>query len=170
MNCVLEQIQKTREYLDYIEEHYNNVQKAWNVAKEKWVKLPIIYDDFKFSVLDGNIKLHDDSKLSEHELVQYRRYFYPTNYEEHYAGKHFSKYGFNKAWEHHKKANGHHHNSEMIFGFYQEVYIAEMVLDWIAMGYKFGDTAKQFYEKEKMEYFDEGMHEYTKRLIDLFYG
>ena len=24
-----ELIQKTREYLDYVERHYNNVQKAW---------------------------------------------------------------------------------------------------------------------------------------------
>ena len=30
-----ELIQKTREYLDYVERHYNNVQKAWAELNEK---------------------------------------------------------------------------------------------------------------------------------------
>lgn len=32
---MIEKIKKFREYLDYIEEHYNNVQKAWALINEK---------------------------------------------------------------------------------------------------------------------------------------
>ena len=41
-------IQKTREYLDYLEEHYNNVQKAWKIIQDKCKDMPFIYDDFQF--------------------------------------------------------------------------------------------------------------------------
>jgi len=34
-NEMLERIKKTREYLDYIEEHYMNVQKAWKELQQK---------------------------------------------------------------------------------------------------------------------------------------
>ena len=32
---MLELLAKTREYLDYVERHYNNVQKAWKELNEK---------------------------------------------------------------------------------------------------------------------------------------
>ena len=79
-----ELIQKTREYLDYVERHYNNVQKAWAELNEKckgkgfnW-----LYDDFIWNNINENIKHHDESKLSRYEFVQYRQFFYPTSYEQ----------------------------------------------------------------------------------------
>ena len=178
MNSVLGKIQKSREYLDYIEEHYNNVQKAFEVSKIKWKELPIIYDDWKFNRLKSLVEFHDDSKLSEHEFVQYRKYFFPTEYEEYYANssqgvpaKAFAKKGFDYAWEHHKSNNYHHWQSLQDHMFYEELYVAEMVLDWIAMGYKFNNTAIEQYEKEKhlMFEFDENVHAYIIKLLSLFY-
>ena len=51
-----ETIQKFRKYLDYIEEHYNNVQKAWKLLQEKCKSMNFIYDDHLFFTLDAEIK------------------------------------------------------------------------------------------------------------------
>ena len=99
-----ELIQKTREYLDYVERHYNNVQKAWVELNEKckgkgfnW-----LYDDFIWNTINENIKHHDLSKLSISEFVQYRQYFYPAEGEEK------NKELMNEAWMHHLGNNPHH--------------------------------------------------------------
>lgn len=141
----LEQINKTREYLNYLEEHILNVQKAWNVIKEKCKDLRFMYDDFYYFSIDEEIYNHDVSKLSEQEFVQYRKSFYPTSEE--------SKYDISEAWEHHKKNNPHHwENWTTIKPRWDadwEVHCVHMVCDWMAMGYKFGDTAKMYYESNK---------------------
>lgn len=142
---IIEQIKKTREYLDYVEEHVLNVQKAWNVLKEKCKTMRFIWDDFYYFSITDEIYRHDLSKLSENEFIQYRKSFYPTNLEE--------KYNMSTAWEHHKKHNPHHWENwttkTLIHPNTWEIYCVHMVCDWMAMGYKFGDTAKQYYESNK---------------------
>jgi hypothetical protein len=65
---------------------------------------------------------------------------------------------FNKAWENHKRRNKHHWNyySEIDIGQDQNTYIdmpkkyiLQMICDWEGMSMKFGDTAKDYYEKNK---------------------
>jgi hypothetical protein len=144
---IIEQINKTREYLDYIEEHILNVQKAWNVMEEKCVGMKFITDDLFYHTLASQIDWHDLSKLSEQEFVQYRKAFYPTVRE----GKHST----GDAWEHHKTHNPHHwenwtaNTGCTIHPDDWEIDCAHMVCDWMAMGYKFGDTAQQYYEANK---------------------
>lgn len=60
-----DKIAKFREYLDYVERHYDNVQKAWSVIQEKCKDMKFIYDDSVFWSLDAAIKKHDESKLSK---------------------------------------------------------------------------------------------------------
>lgn len=145
---ILDMIQKTREYLDYIEEHVLNVQKAWDALKLKCRDMRFIYDDFFYFSISKDIEYHDLSKLSENEFVQYRRAFFPTKTE--------PKYELGKAWDHHKAYNPHHwenwtdvypkcftHPDDW------EINCVHMVCDWMAMGYKFGDTAQEYYEKNK---------------------
>lgn len=137
---------KTQEqnYLDYINEHINNVQIAWGTMK---IKL----DDF----LPTNVKMdvdklvneHDRSKFSPEEFDGYRQWYYPYKDEEKDAEM------YNKAWIHHYTNNPHHwqywKDKEGIELEQKIPYILEMIADWTAMGYKFNDTPQQYYEKEK---------------------
>ena len=152
---MIEQIKKTREYLDYLEEHYNNVQEAWKLIKEKCKDMNFIYDDFKYWSLEESIKNHDESKLSVEEFVPYRKFFHPINKEEK------DKKAFDAAWENHKKMNRHHWENWTQIDKREkdkkgiistvELDVVENVVDWVAMSIKFGGTAQEFYEKNKKE-------------------
>ena len=138
-------IEKTREYLDYLEEHINNVEKAWNVFKEKCGDIELIFKGVDETFLYLQVKNHDVSKFSENEFVQYRRSFYPIIEDEY-------NHDFSKAWDHHKKENSHHWENwtkRKQSGW--RIHCAHMIIDWMAMGYKFGDTAQSYYEKNKDE-------------------
>ena len=147
-----ELLDKTREYLNYVERHYNNVQKAWtelNIAlngKGNDISL-FLADDCNYFALDSKIKDHDKSKLSVEEFIQYRQYFYPTSNETK------NKQQFNSAWENHLKENDHHwqtwvykHPDKSVFS---TMCLIENVCDWMSMGYEFGDTAQEYYEANK---------------------
>jgi hypothetical protein len=145
---ILDEIQKTREYLDYIEEHVLNVKKAWDVLKVKCKDMQFVKSDLIRFTIDSKINWHDLSKMSEDEFIQYKKSFYPTEYE-----ISIGKYDINDAWEHHKKNNFHHWENwtEQSRDEWpsHEIGCVEMICDWMAMGYKFGDTAKEYYEKNK---------------------
>jgi len=145
MDEFIRKIKKTREYLDYIEEHFFNVQKAWDILKNNCYDMKFIYDDFYYFTIDEEIKNHDLSKLSEHEFIQYRKAFYPTETED--------KYDMSEAWEYHKKENKHHWqtwtNIKFNNPFEWEIHCVHMICDWMAMGFKFNDTAKEYYENNK---------------------
>ena len=141
----LKLIEKTREYLDYLEEHINNVRKAWLEVQDKCQDMRFIWDDFVYHRLGMEVLNHDLSKLLEQEFVQYRKAFFPADGE--------PKYDMAEAWEHHKANNPHHWENWTQRGNYDpyewEINCAHMVIDWMAMGYKFKDTARQYYEKNK---------------------
>ncbi len=141
---ILAQIKKTREYLDYIEEHVLNVEKAWKEIQDKCSDMNFISDDYLYNLIDTDIQKHDLSKLSEYEFVQYRKAFFPTPLE----GKE-GEYDMSEAWEHHKKLNPHHWQTWTEGGCAWEVHCVHMIADWMAMGYKFNETAQQYYEKNR---------------------
>lgn len=141
-------IAKFREYLDYVERHYDNVQKAWEEVKEKCKDMHFIHNDFTYWCLDAEIKKHDESKLSKEEFFAYRQYFYPTSEETK------DRRAFEEAWEHHWKNNDHHwQNWTKEFGDEHsdasELSLFHNIIDWMAMGYEFGDTAQEYYESNK---------------------
>ena len=142
----LEVIQKTREYLDYIEEHIHNVNKAWIELQEKCKDMQFVCDDFYFSSISDEVASHDLSKLSEAEFVQYRKVFYPVKGEP-------EGYDMSEAWEHHKSHNPHHWENWTTIKPRSDadwkVHCVHMIIDWMAMGYRFGDTAQDYYEKNK---------------------
>ena len=141
----IEVIEKTQEYLDYIKEHVLNVRKAWIEVKEKCKDMRFMWDDFYYFNIEDSIDYHDISKLSEFEFVQYRKAFYPANGE--------PKFDMSVAWDHHKEKNPHHWENwttiKPRFDADWEVHCVHMVIDWIAMGYKFGDTARDYYDMNK---------------------
>lgn len=145
---IKEKIVKFREYLDYVERHYDNVQKAWIVIQDKCKNMQFIYDDSIFWCFDSAIKKHDESKLSEEEFFAYRNYFYPV------SGEVKNKKAFNESWEHHWKNNDHHwQNWTAQYGdthnLSSELCLVHNIIDWMAMGYEFGDTAQEYYESNK---------------------
>ena len=99
-------IDTSRKYLDYIEEHLTNVAKAFSElsdacdGKEPWVG-----DDCTWYGLRSEIELHDLSKFSKEEFVQYRNEFYPVANSDKEDGS------FSAAWENHKAKNRHHHET-----------------------------------------------------------
>lgn len=147
---------KRQEYREYIQEHKENVMRAWKVMQERCKDEYFICDDWKFFHLDAWVKRHDDSKYSREEFEAYRRWFSPTKREkkrkERYAAK------FQEALSHHYENNPHHWQywigkpTKGYMGCLEKtLFHVEMVLDWTAMGYKFGDTALQYYKKHKGE-------------------
>ena len=92
---------------------------------------------------------------------------------------------FDKAWEHHFKVNKHHWNhwcynwelnesgvplNECKLSIPLEMsdrYIIEMICDWTAMGYKFENTAKDFYLKNKNKI---ELNPKTKYKVELIFG
>lgn len=146
---ILDEINKAREYLDYIEEHVLNVRKSWEELKIKCKDMRFIWDDFYYFSIENAIIYHDLSKMSEQEFIQYRKTFYPTDDE---AKK--GKFDISSAWDHHIINNPHHWENWSTIPVRKspvdfEVHCVCMICDWMAMGYKFGDTAQQYYEKNK---------------------
>lgn len=141
----LELINKSREYLDYLEEHILNIRKAWIELQLKCKEMRFIYDDYTYNWICSEVLEHDISKLTEFEFVQYRKAFYPTSSE--------PKFDMAQAWEHHKSKNPHHWESWIKIQtpnpYEWEVHCVHMIVDWMAMGYKFGDSAKEYYETNK---------------------
>jgi hypothetical protein len=142
----IELINKTQEYLNYVREHVDNVSKAWLELQEKCKDMRFIYDDYYFFSITDAVDSHDKSKLSEFEFVQYRKAFYPCESEQ--------KFDMTEAWNHHKKENAHHWENWASIASEKhdpsvEVHAVHMILDWMAMGYKFGGTARSYYEKNK---------------------
>lgn len=138
-------------YLDYVNNHIENVQKAWNE------EVSLLEDDFIKEHKDdlaAQIAAHDASKYDEEEFDAYRANYNPINDQE----KIDNEANFQAAWYHHFQNNPHHWqhwidekgelkpltDEDAI----KSAYI-EMICDWQAMGYVFGDTAYQYYEQNK---------------------
>lgn len=147
---IKEKITKFREYLDYFERHYDNVQKAWALIKEKCEGkgFRFLDDDYVYQVIQLDVLMHDESKLSAEEFTQYRQFFFPAE------GEKKEKNLFKDAWGHHKKHNAHHWQNwteKYKDDPYADAYLVMNIVDWVAMGFEFGDTAKDYYEKNKEE-------------------
>lgn len=142
MIITLDLVEKTQQYLDYIREHVNNVSKAWIEMQEKCFDLSFMTPDF-IQKMNEEVLMHDMSKLSKEEFVQYRECFYSIG----------ESVKITDAWEHHKSNNLHHWeawtNAEFKDPGEWKFHCIHMVIDWMAMGYKFGDTAHEYYEKNK---------------------
>ena len=139
MNAI-KHIETSRKYLDYLEEHINNVEKAYYEVITKCKNHPLLKDKVFYNTLLNDVMNHDLSKFSKEEFTQYRDYFYPI-------GDKLSplvEKEFKLAWGNHLKNNSHHHET-----LKNNVDVMHMVIDWTAMSYKFGDTAQKYYESNK---------------------
>lgn len=150
-------IRKMREYLNYIETHYDNVQKAWGIIQDKCGDFDEI-KDLKEDI-DYLIANHDASKLDSEEFEAYRVFFHPTEEEIKFckalhnaSPKEVYSAMFQQAWDRHKKLNGHHWQTwtqDCYDDYFTHAYVIEMICDWMAMGMVFGNNAQQYYEFNK---------------------
>lgn len=141
-------------YREYIDNHRQNVQKAWAVIKSNSECMELISKNLLTTVesairlIDALIESHDLTKYDEPEFNAYRKNFYPLNEEE----KESNKAMFDVAWKHHYYNNLHHWNWWYETGNMDNMkmpYVVEMICDWEGMGYKFGNNSKQYYEQNK---------------------
>lgn len=139
------------DYKTYIDTHIANVQKAW------LEQVSTLEDDFikeNYDELAQIIKDHDLSKYGDEEFQAYRANYYPVDDDE----KSDNEANFQAAWYHHFQNNPHHwqhwtdETGELVpiedVDLVKKAYI-EMICDWQAMGYVFGDTANQYYQSNK---------------------
>ena len=140
-------IEAIRRYCDYIERHLRNVEASWKLLQERAKDMRFVYDDFVFNCIDEEVRHHDLSKFSPEEFIQYQRKFYPVEGSE--------PESLGGAWENHQRENPHHWQhwarKEYYNPYEPEVHCVCMVIDWMAMGLEFGDTAESYYEEHKDE-------------------
>lgn len=142
----IKRIEKIREYCDYLEDHINNVAKAWEILKKKCVEMSFIKDDDTFCAISKMIDLHDNTKLSDREFIQYQRKFFSVGFVNSEDDRRFTD-----AWNHHVRHNPHHWENWTLIAIHDKELLKShcvcMICDWMAMGMKFGDTAQEYYEK-----------------------
>ena len=137
-------IDKENEYMNYIIQHVQNVRKA---AEEVIEKLSL--DKDIADQLRGRVINHDQSKYSDEEFDAYRKSYYPISDAE----KNAAEDELEIAWQHHYNCNDHHwqfwYNKETGETIpMTDIAIYELLADWVAMGYKFGTKAYDYYYNE----------------------
>lgn len=137
-----ERIESIRKYLDYLENHLENVSLAFDQVSKACSEMWWVKDDVSWHTLHQDVCKHDMSKFSADEFIQYVEAFY----QDRHVDEQKAKAALAAAWEHHKANNLHHHESATC-----DLDLVHMVIDWTAMGYKFGDTAELFYRKHAAE-------------------
>lgn len=137
-------IKTSRDYLSYLEEHLTNVAKAFAEVSDACDGMVWVGDDYTWHTLRQEVLNHDISKFSKYEFTQYRDKFFRVDDLESIDAD------FDEAWEHHKINNTHHNESiRTDYRGNTEKDIIHMVIDWTAMGYKFGDNAEDYFNKNK---------------------
>ena len=158
----LERIRTIRAYCDYLEMHLLNVAKAWTILQDALPHEKEVWDDFAFWVTHNMVREHDLSKMDAAEFTAFAEWFFGQfgrNYvicadDSEGEEKHrTAKAAFDSAREHHKAQEPHHWENWTKAGqrFPGEAscHLMCMVADWMAMGMAFGDTAEEYYEREK---------------------
>lgn len=143
-------LEAREEYREYIDTHVANVYRAWEENIQYFKPLTSEMGEAAIRVAYRNILDHDKSKYSVEEFEPYRKNFYPISEGE----KKLNKGDFDMAWKHHYTNNLHHWQSwvDEATGFAKpmdDIYIIEMLCDWIAMGHYNGNPPKQYYQENK---------------------
>ena len=147
------QLEKRKEYMQYIDEHIENVKRAFkHLIEDDWLRNCTdnnITMSIQTMIDNDTISQHDLSKYSDEEFESYRKYFYSVDESEK------DEDDFNEAWKHHYQNNSHHPEfwvDEKGNPIDMDIEaIIEMVCDWQAMCYKFGGTLTNYYEENKEE-------------------
>lgn len=166
------------QYNDYINNHIKTVQEVYDRSEHAFKTVfPEVYKDpVKVRDLYENIKNHDKSKRSYNEFWPYAlKFFPPEEIDEDYKNI-FEKFqnSFDIAWLHHAHSNPHHpaywvlakSNDNIKIHKMQDIYIIEMLCDWMAMAKYFNNTTLEYWKSESAQKLP--MHEYTRAKVEEF--
>jgi hypothetical protein len=165
-----------REYLDYLESHLKNVSKAWLGVQNACHTIPFLSSESNRDKINWCICRHDLSKLSHEEFTQYAYAFYwKVNFPNtmnwlHNRGE--INLNFQKALTNHKIQNDHHWENIVDGQKDWEIKCVHMVVDWIAMAYRDGTSARDWYkEKIRQKEIDipDKHHLLAMEILDLMY-
>lgn len=150
----LEIIEKTREYLMYVEHHLLCVSRAFNIVTHVMKDNAVIYDDSQWHALRHEVERHDLSKFTAMEFCQYRRWVKPTDREKESGATELAKAEFDTACNHHYAVNGHHWQNwtNRVYGHPHEqgIHFFHMLVDWVAMEIACGRLSpRAYYERNK---------------------
>lgn len=145
-------------YTNYILDHMDNVRYAYKRFYNVFADcFPHVFLNKELNdVLYKNIINHDKSKLDPIEFEPYAKHFYPV------AGESITDQDNRKyelAWLHHMNHNPHHpgywvmhdvENNKAVITIYDmdDIYIIEMLCDWLAMGHYYGTSIQSYWESD----------------------
>ena len=163
MDTEVMKVLKENEYRAYIEEHCDNVLKAYKEMLRIYSYHSFVLDPDLRGEFHRRCTEHDASKYSEEEFKAYREHFHSISEEE----KEASKESFDVAWKHHYTVNDHHWehyvDNDGVAHEIPLIAIAELIADWMAMSMKFGGTPLTYYKSNKQEI---NLHPVTKDRLE----
>jgi len=147
-NLIKETLKNFHLYLDYIEAHYDSIQEAWKLMKQKCPHEVLCNkDESLFELIEKEVEYHDFSKFSEGEFTQYRQYFFPN------SNKDPNEFIFDAGFRHHIAHNNHHPENWRFKEKdhpYLYAFVVMNVIDLVAMGLDKGKkNAKDYYKENK---------------------
>lgn len=141
-------------YDEYLQEHKNNVHKAFLWLKDHYFPKYIFDNNFINELEHATQFNHDASKISDEEYMSYDQHFYGNRSFE-------NEESFLYAWNHHLHNNPHHwqywilvnddkDNGEKLLEI-PDIYIFEMICDWWSFSWRNNNLFEIFdwYEKGK---------------------
>jgi hypothetical protein len=155
-----------KQYKNYITDHRKGVSDVYNTK----FKPELIKEGKSQELLDEIQQLidtHDDSKYSEEEFQPYCDRFYGLKKDD------FDHAAFDRAWNFHQKRNPHHWQYWVLINDKDEPqlspqeipfkYIIEMLSDWQSAGAHYGNTAADWYGKQKDKMI---FHPNTRKIVE----
>ena len=139
-------------YYEYLCSHVQKVQDIYEDILRPVLKKEGVPNEL-LSEIHESLLSHDRSKHSEEEWSAYRNKFYD---KEKYPGDPIE---YLYAWNHHQKSNPHHWQYWCLINDVDEPqvqpldmpfkYIVEMLCDWHSAGLHYGNTAYEWYMRQK---------------------
>ena len=177
-----EELEKEKEYINYINDHVSNVIEAFNRiflpyldnSNDITTFNTVSYEDLinAIKMKADTIKDHDASKYGNEEFVPYRMHWYPTSVEKSLSNDERKSIEdeYNEAVEHHYKNNPHHQkywkNEDGSFRDMDLGSIIEMICDWEAMSKHFGQNTWEWYSSDDAEHERNNMTPKTKAIVE----
>ena len=157
-------------YTEYLENHIKGVKEAYNMAYDAFKDVfPDVYiDNYQVRKLIVNLNKHDETKFDFNEFISYRNKFFPFS-----KNSERDESEFQIAWLHHVNNNAHHpahwalveDNEIKIFDM-PDIYIIEMLCDWMAMSKYYNSTTLEYWKSESAKKLP--MSIYTISKVDEF--
>lgn len=101
---IIEDLPRSDEYDEYLENHISNVIRSYNEILRPVLLAEV--DTDTINSIDRAVNSHDESKYDMEEYIPYLRHFYPTDDID--PDSHDEMLAYNYAWLRHIRMNPHH--------------------------------------------------------------